>query len=392
MNEYLGTGPRTWRAELERRQARAAARIADRLGGKVVSKTLGANMGELLAERRRRVLNLLDEGSSGSPETDSTESPKGELSRFLPDGIPFREENTAAVLSMIDRHFLDMSLSHLRHGAVKLCFYNLKLLCPSLVDEYDESLRNEVLDNLSRLPRVGVILDSFFSARLDNGKSVGEIFRKASSDAHSFLKSLEECGSEFNDNVISQEGRAHIAACVTELVDNLLAALDTIQDVLDAKKRSVSMLIDQATRLANPTLRESAMTVETECARDFAILCDEPRLVDALAEILVNAAKHSRASTMSVRIDSETLDGTYVLLTMCDNGVGMPPDVLERCLLPASSTTGSGDGLPLASFVVEHEHLGKFEIRSDEGSGTEVRVYLPVRFSMGSMSKRTERA
>lgn len=67
-----------------------------------------------------------------------------------------------------------------------------------------------------------------------------------------------------------------------------------------------------------------------------------------------------------------------VELTVSDNGTGIPEEDLERVFLPFHSTKGgTGMGLPLSKKLVE-EVGGRIRLRSQAGTGTEVRVQLPA--------------
>ena len=73
--------------------------------------------------------------------------------------------------------------------------------------------------------------------------------------------------------------------------------------------------------------------------------------------------------------------GRYVLLTVADDGLGMPPDVARRAFEPFFTTKahegGSGLGLATAHGVVTGSG-GHIAIDSQMGKGTRVRVYLPA--------------
>jgi CheY-like chemotaxis protein len=79
-------------------------------------------------------------------------------------------------------------------------------------------------------------------------------------------------------------------------------------------------------------------------------------------------------------VPAEGLDpGDYVELSVTDNGEGMAPEVLARVFEPFFSTrfTGRGLGLP-AAMGLARAHKGTVAIESTPGSGTVVRVFVPV--------------
>jgi PAS domain S-box-containing protein len=72
--------------------------------------------------------------------------------------------------------------------------------------------------------------------------------------------------------------------------------------------------------------------------------------------------------------------GDYVMIQVSDNGVGMPPDILERCFDPFFTTkeVGKGSGLGLSMvYGFVRQSGGHVNIESEPGYGTTVRIYLP---------------
>ncbi len=71
-----------------------------------------------------------------------------------------------------------------------------------------------------------------------------------------------------------------------------------------------------------------------------------------------------------------------VLITVKDNGVGIPDAIKEKIMQPFFTTKptgeGTGLGLSLSYDIVVKGHGGKIEIDTKEGEFTEFRVYLPV--------------
>jgi two-component system cell cycle sensor histidine kinase/response regulator CckA len=120
----------------------------------------------------------------------------------------------------------------------------------------------------------------------------------------------------------------------------------------------------------------------------------DPHLVE---HILVNLVLNSRdamptggtltISTASARVDEaqarrqqRVAPGEYVCLSVQDTGCGMTPDVQARVFEPFFTThdTGKATGLGLASvYGAIRQHAGWVEFTTEEGTGTEFRVFFP---------------
>ena len=110
---------------------------------------------------------------------------------------------------------------------------------------------------------------------------------------------------------------------------------------------------------------------------------DQRLLRQVLLNILSNAIKFTPAGgRVAVLMEADTQTGVRV--TVCDTGIGIPPEHVERVLRPfeqveralSRSHGGAGLGLSYALKVVEL-HQGGLSIESAVGVGTTVRVTLP---------------
>ncbi|MBL4684626.1 MAG: PAS domain S-box protein, partial [Nannocystaceae bacterium] len=72
--------------------------------------------------------------------------------------------------------------------------------------------------------------------------------------------------------------------------------------------------------------------------------------------------------------------GTYLELSVEDDGAGMPPDIRSRIFEPFFSTKGDlGTGLGLATaYGIVQQHQGDIVVYSEVGHGTIFRVFLPL--------------
>lgn len=111
------------------------------------------------------------------------------------------------------------------------------------------------------------------------------------------------------------------------------------------------------------------------------ILCDEPLIKAALANIIDNACKYS--SDHSVDIQLEHID-QQIELVFADRGIGISDDDLQKIFEPfyrasnAIEYPGTGIGLQLVNQIIK-THNGTIRITSELGKGTKVNVKLPTK-------------
>ena len=130
--------------------------------------------------------------------------------------------------------------------------------------------------------------------------------------------------------------------------------------------------------------------------RTSAVLADPTQIHQVLMNLVTNAShavQEISAGSIEITLNDETLDkksaaihpdlkpGHYVVLKVKDNGVGIPPGIIERIFDPFFTTkeTGKGTGMGLAVVHgIAKSHGGAITVESKVGAGSTFTVYFPA--------------
>lgn len=175
-----------------------------------------------------------------------------------------------------------------------------------------------------------------------------------------------------------------------ELLDESLEGVDrAVTIVRDVKEFShagsgeqepadLNQLLDHALRVATPQL-SAGVSVERRYEALPPVVCAPQRLRQLFLNLIVNAAQAIEGRG-TVRVRTEHRGGD-VIVTIQDDGCGIPHDVMERIFDPFFTTkpVGLGTGLGLSiSYEIVRSHAGEIQAESEPGVGTSLRVRLPV--------------
>ncbi|MFO7976030.1 MAG: HAMP domain-containing sensor histidine kinase [Candidatus Hydrogenedentota bacterium] len=292
-----------------------------------------------------------------------------------------------AELPLEDCHTLELLLSHVRHSVVRVCFYNLKLFCPSLVDEYDEEVRDQVVANLAQLPRAREELESFFEQTLAGG-SISHLFPVQHRDCFHAFSELAHLGDNTVGRLDDGTIRQMFAQRVPALIDDVMAPLAAIQESLDGRKVAPADLFREALSLCGEGLEQAGITVESDIQPTPRIFAHERGLLNSICELLTNAAKYSKAANLEVGLREKHEDGHWIEARVCDDGKGMTAEELAACRGRGFSTGGTGEGLSMVAHSIEQDHLGTLEIDATPGKGVCVVMRLPVRLDANMLTRQ----
>jgi two-component system, NtrC family, sensor kinase len=110
-----------------------------------------------------------------------------------------------------------------------------------------------------------------------------------------------------------------------------------------------------------------------------AIDCYPRQLTQVFVNLLINAGQAIQDQG-EIRI-STMQEGNFVVVTIADNGSGIPEPLQARVFDPFFTTkeVGKGTGLGLSiAYGIIQKHRGSIRLKSEAGKGTEFRIELPI--------------
>jgi len=173
---------------------------------------------------------------------------------------------------------------------------------------------------------------------------------------------------------------------LTRLVDDLLDVARITRGKVVLKKGHITLqsVINHAVEISSSVMEGKKHNLEVDAPdADYLLDADHARLVQSVANLLVNAAKFTPPGghiSLRARVDGDT-----ATFSVRDNGIGLEPASLTRIFdlfaqtpVPGEAPTGLGIGLSLAKQFSEM-HGGTLHAFSEGlGRGSEFILTLPV--------------
>ena len=172
------------------------------------------------------------------------------------------------------------------------------------------------------------------------------------------------------------------------LIDDLLAHNQLEAGTLQIEREpcDLRVIAKEATSAVFPLLHEKGQQLEVDLPQPLPAVVDAQQLEHVLANLLANAHRHTPARSR-IQITGR-IEDSLVVLSVRDNGPGIPAEELERIFRPfhrlGTSENGSGLGLAIARRIIEL-HGGRIWAESQRGAGTTFFVALPHTSSEGRL-------
>jgi two-component system, cell cycle sensor histidine kinase and response regulator CckA len=190
----------------------------------------------------------------------------------------------------------------------------------------------------------------------------------------------------------SAEQIARSAERAANLTRQLLAF--SRRQVMQPKDLDLNDIVRDMTRMLNRILGED-IRLQVEFSANIPLIRADPGMME---QVILNLAVNARDAMPKgglllirnavekidddfVRQNPDATTGTFVRLTVSDNGGGIPAEILTHVFEPFFTTkeVGKGTGLGLATvYGIVKQHRGWIKVQSEVNHGTTFDIFLPA--------------
>lgn len=282
---------------------------------------------------------------------------------------------------------LSLTLSNLKDAQAQLVesekMASLGQLTAGVAHEINNPI-NFVTSNVSPLRRdVGIlwdIIDQIEMIALDNDLQLEEKQEKIQNIKN--INDVDYLKSEINFLLKGiQEGAERTAEIVRSL--RIFSRID--EDTL--KRADLNECLDSTLVILNPMTKERIRVIKNYHSIPM-VECYAGKLNQVFMNILSNAIyavekKYNGNAGGEIKIETKLdEDLSKVIISIMDNGTGIPPEVIGRIFEPFFTTKdvgeGTGLGMSIAYKTIER-HNGRIGLQSTVGEGTTFDIHLPIK-------------
>jgi two-component system sensor histidine kinase/response regulator len=168
---------------------------------------------------------------------------------------------------------------------------------------------------------------------------------------------------------------------------------------ISAKPSDILAIVEESVSLSRPLAARKQMQLNVRQDENIPpVNVDALKVTQVFNNLIENAIKHCQnGAKIEVGI---SLDDDRILVSVRDDGPGIPPDDLKDLFTPfhrtraqaLSAEPGTGLGLAIAKRIVEYHDGGRIWVESRLGTGTTFYVSLPASIDRGNPEGMMKRA
>jgi PAS domain S-box-containing protein len=228
---------------------------------------------------------------------------------------------------------------------------------------------------------------SQLAAQLDISSRLAALSRLTSGVAHEIKNPLNAIALHLEvlkSRLEDAEPEVGVISREIKRLDNVVKTFLNFNKPLELKLNSLNLtaLVEDVATLVAPDAKSKGIAVETDLDSGAWVSGDQDLLKQAVLNVVVNAME---AMLDGGRLRIRTgIAGSESVITVADDGPGIPPEARDKIFNLYFSTKENGSGIGLAmTFRVIQMHGGTIDFVSEPGKGTSFRLRLPALMVQG---------
>lgn len=186
------------------------------------------------------------------------------------------------------------------------------------------------------------------------------------------------------------ESRRYISM-VIQAVDHMNKIVQGLKDFarqssFEFQEVDVNEVLERTCLLLDAQFKGSEIRLESKLAENVPpILGEANQLQQVFTNLIANARDAMDGMSGGIRVRSRILgEGSYVMVSISDDGPGIPKELLPKIFNSFFTTKpegkGTGLGLSITQGIVK-DHGGRIDVQSRPGKGTTFRLFLPTKLA-----------
>lgn len=263
-------------------------------------------------------------------------------------------------------------------------FFVIAALTGILAD-HERSQRRRAEKTARELAEVNAQLQKSFEQlrRADRLSALGELSAGLAHEIRNPLGSIEGAVQILGRPQLPEETRREFTDLASREVVRLKGLLTNFLEFARPQPpriiaSDVGLLLESVAKLTSQTATIAKVAVRVESAEVLPpISVDPEQIKQVLLNLVLNAIQATpNGGQISLRADR---DGDWVRVEVQDDGIGIPPEDMERVFDPFFTTRSSGTGLGLSiAYQIVSQHGGHIAARANPQRGMTFSVTMPV--------------
>jgi len=225
--------------------------------------------------------------------------------------------------------------------------------------------------------------------RVDRLSSLGQLSAGIAHEIRNPLASINFNAQLLSKKLVADRNTESIMNDTFEGIDRIKALVKRILDFTKTgqpsfSKSSIHSVIADSISLIEPQINKRRIQIKKYLDDGIPdVVCDPHQIQQVFVNLLMNALESmENGGTIEIKsaVEGRRPAGTRIVVTVSDDGVGIPKEDVPRVFDPFFTTKPDGTGLGLSIvYKIMEQHDAQIEIKSRENKGTSFILRFPVK-------------